>query len=87
MPRVFIPALLRPLTSGQTEVEIEGSTVLGLIENLEARFPGFKDRLVDQGRLRPNIAIAVDDDIAPLGLNEAVSPTAEVHFIAAIRGG
>lgn len=68
-------------------MEIEGATVRQIIANLEAEFPGVKHRLLDQDRLRPNISVAIDGEIAPLGLMEAVSPTSEVHFVTAIRGG
>ena len=87
MPRVYIPALLRPLTGGCAEVEVEGATVRQIVANLEARYPGLQDRLVEGGRLRPNISVAVNDEISPLGLMAAVPPSGEVHFITAIRGG
>ena len=39
------------------------------------------------GRLRPNISVAVDGEVSPIGLLEAVGPASEVHFVAAIKGG
>ena len=87
MPKVFIPTLLRHLTDGRSVLEIEGATVRQIIANLEAQYPGFDDRLLEHKRLRPNIAIAIDDEITPLGLMESVAPTSELHFITAIRGG
>ena len=87
MPKVFIPTLLRHLTAGRAVLDIEGATVRQIIANLEAQYPGFDDWLLENNRLRPNIAIAIDDEITPLGLMESVAPTSELHFIAAIRGG
>lgn len=87
MPRVYIPALLRTLTGGRAEVEVAGATVREIVANLEAQYPGMQDRLVEGGRLRPNVSVAVNDEITPLGLMEAVPPSGEVHFITAIRGG
>ena len=87
MAKVYIPTLLRQLTGGRAEVEVPGATVRQVIENLEEQYPGIAERLLDQGRLRQNISVAVDDEIAPLGLMEAVGPSGEVHFITAIRGG
>ena len=87
MPRVYIPALLRALTGGRAEVEVEGATVRQIVANLEALYPGLQDRLVEGGRLRPNISVAVNDEISPLGLMETVPPSGEVHFVTAIRGG
>jgi len=37
--------------------------------------------------LRPNISVAVDGEVTPMGLIEAVGPASEVLFIAAIKGG
>ncbi len=87
MPKVFIPTLLRHLTDGCTEVAIEGATVRQIISNLEAQHPGIEDRLLEAGRLRPNIAIAIDGEITPLGLLESVPASSELHFLFAIRGG
>ena len=75
------------MTDGCAELEIPGATVRQIIANIEAKYPGFAARLLDEGRLRPNISIAVDGDITPQGLLEPVSPTGEVHFITAIKGG
>jgi len=58
-----------------------------VIDNLEQAWPGIRERLLDQGKLRPNISIAVDGEVTPMGLLEPVTPSSEVHFIAAIKGG
>jgi sulfur-carrier protein len=87
VPKVYIPALLRQVTGGRAEVEVEGANVRQIIANLEAQYPGFGERLIDQGRLRPNISVAIDDEVAPLGLMEPVPPGSEVYFLTAIRGG
>ena len=87
MPKVFIPTLLRHLTGGCTELDVEGDTVRQIITNLEAQHPGVEDRLIEGGRLRPNIAVAIDGEIAPLGLFESVPAASELHFLSAIRGG
>jgi molybdopterin converting factor small subunit len=87
MARVFIPALLQPLTGGKAEVEAEGSNVRALIDSLESHYPGLRDRLTDGSRLRQNISVAVDGEVSPMGLLEPVQPDSEVHFLAAIKGG
>ncbi len=79
--------MLRSLTGGVSPVEAAGTTVDELIHDLERRWPGLRERLVEGGRLRANLSVAVDGEISPLGLREAVQPTSEVHFVAAIRGG
>jgi hypothetical protein len=84
---VFIPALLQGLTNGQASLEVEGETIRQIIDNLERTWPGLRERLVEGGRLRPNISVAVDGEMSPIGLAEQVAPDSEVHFVAAIRGG
>jgi molybdopterin converting factor small subunit len=87
MPEVYIPAMLRELTGGLSTVDAAGATVREVIEDLERRWPGIRDRLTDGSRLRPNLSVAVDGEVSPLGLREAVEPSSEVHFVAAIKGG
>jgi sulfur-carrier protein len=84
---VFIPAQLKALTGGRSPVEVEGATVRQLIDNLEKAWPGIRDRLVLDGRLRTNISVAVDGEVSPMGLMEPVSAGTEVHFVAALSGG
>ena len=87
MATVFIPSLMQSLTDGQQTVEIEGATVRQIIENLEKAHPGMKERLVADNRVKPNISVAVDGEITPMGMLEKVGETSEVHFLPAIGGG
>jgi molybdopterin synthase sulfur carrier subunit len=87
MATVFIPSLMQGLTGGLQTVEIEGSTVRQIVENLEKAHPGMKERLVEAGRIKPNISVAVDGEITPLGMLEKVGESSEVHFLPAIGGG
>ena len=87
MALVFVPSLMQPLTGGNDRIEVAGSTVRQIVDNLEAEYPGVKDRLVEDRRIKPNIAVAVDGEITPLGLLEKVGENSEVHFLPAIGGG
>jgi sulfur-carrier protein len=84
---VWIPSLLQSLTDGADKVVVSGATVAEIIENLEARFPGVKDRLVQGGEIRPHIAVAIDGDVSPEGLEQDVQESSEIHFIPALSGG
>jgi molybdopterin synthase sulfur carrier subunit len=84
---VWIPSLLRGLTGGQANIQVQGRTVRQLIDALEQAHPGLKDRLCDKDGLRPGIAVAVNGQLATRGLSEAVPDGAEVHFLPAISGG
>jgi molybdopterin converting factor small subunit len=87
MAVVWIPSLLQTLTGGTEKVIVSGVTVGEIIDNLEARFPGVKDRLVAGGEIRPHIAVAIDGDVSPEGLEQDVQESSEVHFIPALSGG
>jgi len=84
---VYLPTLLRPLAGGRESIDVGGTNVRQLVDALEAECPGIKDRLLDQGRLRKNVSVAIDGEISPLGLLEEVRTTSEVHFVLAISGG
>ena len=87
MAIVYIPAQLAALCGGRSPLEVEGATVRQVIDNLELVCPGIRERLLVEGRLRPNISVAIDGEVSPIGLIEPVSPDSEVHFVAAISGG
>ena len=87
MATVFIPSLMQKLTGGQQQVAVAGSTVRQIINNLEKEYPGIKERLVDDSRLKRNISVAVDGEVTPLGMLEKVGEGSEVHFLPAIGGG
>ncbi len=84
---VFIPSLMQELSIGKERVVVEGNTVRQVIENLEESYPGFRERLIDQNRVKPNIAVAIEGEITPLGLIGKVSEASEVHFLRVISGG
>ena len=75
------------MTGGLAEIDVPGATVREIIDQLEARHPGLRDRLVEDGRLRPNIAVVVDGANGRQGLRQPVSESSEVHFVPAISGG
>ena len=78
---------MQNLSNGEQRVVVEGKNVRQIIESLDQKFPGFKDRLVEDGRVKPNISVAIDGEITPLGMIEKVSEESEVHFLPAISGG
>jgi molybdopterin synthase sulfur carrier subunit len=84
---VYIPPLFADVAGGQSPITVEGATVRRVIDNLERDCPGIRERLLENGRLRSNIRVAVDGQISRLGLLEKVSPTSEIHFVAAVSGG
>ena len=87
MAKIFIPTMLQSLTAGVKQVDLDARNVRQIIERLEELYPGMKDRLVEDGEIRPNLAIAIDGDVAIMGMLEKVEANSEVHFVPAIGGG
>ena len=87
MAKIFIPTMLQSLTAGVKQVDLDARNVRQIIERLEELYPGIKDRLVEDGEIRPNLAIAIDGDVAIMGMLEKVEENSEVHFVPAIGGG
>ena len=88
--KVRIPTPLRSLTANQEEVEAGGATVRELIDDLEARYPGMKERLCDKdGKPRGFVNIYVNQqDVRFLqGEDTALAEGDEVSIIPAIAGG
>jgi sulfur-carrier protein len=87
VPTVWIPAQMRDLTGGRSRVAVPGRTVRQVVENLDAEYPGAGSRLLEDGRLSPLLAVAVDSEVSTLGLLQPVGEESEVHFIPAVSGG
>lgn len=87
MATVFVPSLMQNLTGGKTQVQVAGATVRQIIDNLDSEYPGMKARLVEDDRVKPNISVAVDGEVTPMGMLEKVREDSEVHFLPAIGGG
>lgn len=88
--KVRIPTPLRKLTKDEAEVEASGATVREVVEDLEARFPGLKERLCDDnGDLRRFVNVYVgEEDIRFLkGLETELAEGQQVSIIPAVAGG
>jgi len=88
--KVRIPQPLQKLTQGKELVEASGSNVKSLVEDLEKKFPGIKDRICDEtGKIRRFINIYVnEEDVRFLqGDETALKDGDEVSIIPAIAGG
>jgi len=66
---------------------MDARNVRQVIDRLDELYPGIKNRLVEDGEILPNLAIAIDGDVAIMGMLEKVREDSEVHFVPAIGGG
>ncbi len=88
MATVFIPSLLEGLTEGARIVEAPGRNLRQVINALDERYPGMKERLLDEdGALIPEIMAAIDGETNHLGLLQPVTDATEIQFVPAIGGG
>ena len=87
---VRVPAQLRTLTGGASELSLEGTTVGEVLKALDAAHPGMSDRLFDDsGALRRFVNVFVDDeDVRFLeGLGTPVTGGQTVSIVPAVAGG
>ena len=90
---VRIPTILRTYTDGEKSVSAEGATLSALIDDLEARHPGIKERLVEEKNdaleLRRFVNVYInDEDVRFIGsLEAALSDGDQVVVLPAVAGG
>ena len=88
--RVRVPTPLRKFTGGNAEIPAVGDSIKSVIENLEERHPGMRERLLDdKGDLRRFVNIYLNgDDIRFLDqLNSKVKDGDDISIVPAIAGG
>jgi len=80
------PALVRLFPGSALRVEVPAATVGEMIDTLECRWPGMRDRLRDSTpRIRRHINIFVDGERATLATR--LAPGTEIFVLTAISGG
>lgn len=84
--RVLIPGALLSYT-GQNWVEAAGATVADVIDDLEARYPGIRFRMIDeQGNIRRHMRMFFDGEMV-LELSQALRDDGELLIVQALSGG
>ncbi len=86
---VRVTANLQSLVGGQRSVQGEGSTVRELLDDLDSRYPGFKDLLVTDGELHRYVNIYLkDEDIRFLDkLDTPLKEGDTLSILPALAGG
>lgn len=83
---VLPPALLRLFPGCDPEPTVSATTVGEMVDALDARWPGMRDRLCDSTpRVRRHINIFVEGERATL--DTRIAPGADVFVMTAISGG
>ena len=78
---------MRVVTDGAAKVQIEGATVREIVDSLEKHYPGLGGRLVEDGQLRPGLAVFVDGANVGRRLRTKLQPDSELFFVESLGGG
>ena len=75
---------MRVATDGAARVQIEGATVREIVDRLEASYPDLGGRLVEDGQLRPGLAVFVDGANVGRRLRTKLQPDSELFFVESL---
>jgi len=81
MPDVELFAGLRDAVGGAKSVQVEGTTIRELLQNIAREYPSLHKR-IEQG-----IAVAIDGDIYRDDWDQQIPEGAEVVLLSRIAGG
>ena len=87
---VRIPGPLRRITGGEEKVTVSDGTLSSCISELEERFPGIKERLLDeenQMRYFVNVYLNGEDVRFLEGLHTTTKDGDELSIVPAVAGG
>ena len=88
--KVRIPTPLRKLTNDEELIEVEAATIGEAITELQTRFPGIKERLLDDtGAVRRFVNVYVNEEDIRFLQNQdtKIKSGDEISIIPAIAGG
>jgi molybdopterin synthase sulfur carrier subunit len=87
---VRVPSPLQRLTSGAKTIQAEGATVRQIVDDLEARYSGFKDRIIgEDGDIRGFVNVYVNDEDIRFqqGLETSLKDGDSISILPAMAGG
>ncbi|WP_422359916.1 MoaD/ThiS family protein [Reichenbachiella sp.] len=90
MPTIKFTANLKRFYPELKEIELESLDLNEILDQLESKFKGVKDYVVDeQGQLRKHVNIFIGDELIQdrIKLSDAVKPTDEIYIMQALSGG
>ncbi|MCP9787324.1 MoaD/ThiS family protein [Cyanobium sp. N5-Cardenillas] len=88
--QVLIPTPLQKFTNDEASVSLDAASIDGLLQALEARYPGIQARLCDEnGKLRRFLNLYVNSEDIRFLDNQAtlLSDGDEVSIVPAVAGG
>ena len=87
--RVKLHQYFRDMAAGREVVEAKGSTVLELVNDLEEKYPGIREHLLDKkGRLQGFVEIFVNSAVVyPEDTGMKLKDGDEVEILTIVAGG
>jgi len=90
MARIKFTSALKPFFPSLTDLELEGNTIRDLLTQIETRYPGLSNYLVDDtGSLRQHVNIFVQGNLIKdrATLTDPVKKSDELLIFQALSGG
>ncbi len=88
MPVLVVPAPLRAASNGIERFDVPGRTLREVFNAVRKEAPELYDRVVEDGEMRLDIAVAIDGNILEeIGLYMDVEEDSEIYLVAPIGGG
>lgn len=87
--KVSVPSILRALTDQNKTIQVNGSTLGEVIEDIERNYPGMKERLMTEGKLYRYMNVFINDDDARFAgeINASVKDGDLITILPAVAGG
>ena len=86
---VSIPTILRTHTGGEKRVNASGDTLQAVITDLEAKYSGITERIVDGDKLHRFVNVYVNDEDVRFsgGMATEIADGDSVTILPAVAGG
>lgn len=78
---------MRKLTGGHDRVTVSGKNLREAIADLDRQYPGIANQLMEDGDIKPSIAVSIDGEVGTNGVLDAIRENSEIHFLPQISGG
>lgn len=89
MAVVRLATPLRKFSAGKPEIVAEGATLQEVVDNVNAKSPGFTDRILENGEIKRFVNIYVNNEDVRMGkgLETKVEKNDTISILPAVSGG
>ncbi|MBI5253588.1 MAG: MoaD/ThiS family protein [Euryarchaeota archaeon] len=89
MVTVRLATPLRKFSDGKPEITADGETLQEVIENINAKSPGFADRIIENGEIKRFVNIYVNNEDVKMGkgLATKIGKNDIISILPAVSGG